>query len=169
MYFSVIESPIDDLMLIANEQGLTGLYMKQSFPKEDETIQWKRCDERLSDARRQIVEYFQGERQVFDLPLSPLGTPFQMKVWEALQRIPYGTTISYGELAHRIGQPTASRAVGAANGKNPISIIVPCHRVIGASGALTGFGGGIDRKRFLLDLEGQSHETPQLSLPGFDA
>lgn len=101
----------------------------------------------------QLAEYFAGERQAFDLPLGPLGTSFQQRVWRALTRIPYGETRSYGELARSIGRPAASRAVGAANGRNPIPIIVPCHRVIGANGDLTGYGGGLPIKRWLLDHE----------------
>jgi methylated-DNA-[protein]-cysteine S-methyltransferase len=107
----------------------------------------------FAEARWQLAQYFAGERTAFDLRLAPAGTPFQREVWDALLAIPYGQTVSYGELAHRIGRPAASRAVGLANGRNPISIVVPCHRVIGSSGSLTGYGGGIDRKRFLLALE----------------
>ncbi|MDX1983869.1 MAG: methylated-DNA--[protein]-cysteine S-methyltransferase, partial [Bryobacteraceae bacterium] len=105
---------------------------------------------------RQLDAYFKGALHDFDVPLAPLGTPFQRNVWSALREIPYGRTISYGELARRIGNPSASRAVGLANGSNPIAIIVPCHRVIGANGKLTGFGGGLDVKRKLLDLERQA-------------
>jgi methylated-DNA-[protein]-cysteine S-methyltransferase len=107
----------------------------------------------LADAARQLNEYFAGERTDFDLPLSLDGTGFQRTVWSGLQDIPYGETISYGELARRIGQPTASRAVGLANGRNPVSIVVPCHRVVGSNGSLTGYGGGLPRKQFLLGLE----------------
>lgn len=107
----------------------------------------------LTQAARELDEYFAGKRQTFDLPLNPIGTPFQRKVWAELQKIPYATTISYGELARRIGQPTASRAVGMANHRNPLAIFIPCHRVIGADGSLTGYGGGLEVKRFLLDLE----------------
>ena len=107
----------------------------------------------LAEARRQLTEYFAGTRRDFALPLAAGGTPFQQRVWEALRRIPYGETISYGELARRIGQPTASRAVGAANGRNPIAIVVPCHRVIGADGTLIGYGGGLPVKEALLSLE----------------
>jgi methylated-DNA-[protein]-cysteine S-methyltransferase len=110
----------------------------------------------LEQASNQLSEYFAGERKMFDLPLAPKGTAFQLKVWLALRRIPYGETRSYGEIAAELGlAPTASRAVGLANGANPLPIVVPCHRVIGANGALTGFGGGLERKRFLLDLESQ--------------
>ena len=108
----------------------------------------------LAHARRQLTEYFAGVRTAFDLPLDPPGTPFQRQVWDALRTIPYGVTTSYGELARRLGDPRGTRALGAANGKNPIPIIVPCHRVVGARGELTGFGGGLDRKRWLLEHEG---------------
>jgi len=108
----------------------------------------------LARAREQLNEYFARSRTTFDLPLDPAGSPFERRVWEALRAIPYGSTVSYGELARRLGDPRATRAVGAANGKNPIPIIVPCHRVVGARGELTGFGGGLDRKRWLLEHEG---------------
>ena len=104
---------------------------------------------------RQLADYFAGRRREFDIPLAPRGTEFQLAVWDELLRIPYGDTISYAELARRIGRPAAVRAVGAANGANPIPVIVPCHRVIGANGSLTGYGGGIERKQFLLALEGR--------------
>jgi methylated-DNA-[protein]-cysteine S-methyltransferase len=107
----------------------------------------------LRAAAAQLAEYFAGKRRTFDLPLAPHGTPFQLAVWSALRAIPYGETRNYAELARAIGRPTASRAVGAANGKNPLGIIVPCHRVIGASGALTGYAGGLSAKRWLLELE----------------
>ena len=113
-----------------------------------------RDDARFADARAQFTEYFAGQRTEFDLPLDcATGTEFQRLVWRALCDIPYGETISYGELARRIGQPAAVRAVGLANGRNPLSIVVPCHRVVGTGGKLTGYGGGLDRKRHLLDLE----------------
>jgi O-6-methylguanine DNA methyltransferase len=107
----------------------------------------------LEPARRQLEEYFQGRRRSFELPLAPRGTPFQLRVWAELRRIPYGQTLSYGELARRLGDPGLSRAVGAANGANPISIIVPCHRVIGANGSLVGYGGGLPIKKALLEFE----------------
>lgn len=110
----------------------------------------RRC---LDVACEQLAQWFAGGRTTFDLPLAPAGTPFQRKVWEALLAIPYGATASYAEIARRIGQPTAMRAVGAANGRNPIAIVIPCHRVIGADGTLTGYGGGISRKQTLLELE----------------
>jgi methylated-DNA-[protein]-cysteine S-methyltransferase len=108
----------------------------------------------LAQARQQLTEYFAGSRTTFDLPLDPSGTEFQRRVWDSLRTIPYGTTTSYGAIARRLGDPHATRAVGAANGQNPIPIVVPCHRVVGAKGELTGFGGGIDRKRWLLEHEG---------------
>jgi methylated-DNA-[protein]-cysteine S-methyltransferase len=107
----------------------------------------------FAEAEAQLRSYFAGERTTFDLPLAPRGTPFQLRVWEALREIPYGETATYGELAAAVGKPSAVRAVGAANGSNPIAVIVPCHRVIGADGTLTGYGGGLERKRILLDLE----------------
>ena len=110
----------------------------------------------LHKTKQQLTEYFEGKRKTFDLPLSLKGTPFQLECWNALQRIPYGATATYGEIARSIGRPAAVRAVGAANGANPIPIIVPCHRVIGSNGSLTGFGGGIDMKRWLLDFESGS-------------
>jgi methylated-DNA-[protein]-cysteine S-methyltransferase len=122
--------------------------------RPDEPIEGSAFDPAAcADARRQLAEYFDGRRRHFDLRLAPEGTPFQTRVWAELCRIPFGTTISYRELAARIGQPAAVRAVGLANGRNPIAIVVPCHRVIGADGSLTGYGGGLDRKRYLLGLE----------------
>ena len=118
----------------------------------------------LNEAARQLAEYFAGARRAFELPLRPTGTPFQLRVWSELQRIPYGETISYGELARRIGAPNAARAVGLANGANPIPIVIPCHRVIGSDGSLTGFGGGIATKRALLDLEQRATAAESLRL-----
>lgn len=114
----------------------------------------------LQQARAQLGAYFAGARRDFDLPLAPTGTPFQLRVWQALRQIPYGQTLSYGALAQRLGQPKAARAVGLANGQNPLSVIVPCHRVIGASGALVGYGGGLERKLLLLRLEGRQLDLP---------
>jgi methylated-DNA-[protein]-cysteine S-methyltransferase len=114
---------------------------------------WVRADAAFAEAHRQLTEYFAGARQRFDLELKPAGTPFQRRVWRALREIPPGRTATYGELADRLGRPGAARAVGAANGLNPISIVVPCHRLVGADGSLTGYAGGLERKRFLLELE----------------
>jgi len=149
-------SPIGDLAITASDSGLTGVW----FPGKGPIAAARLDDERgpasalLARASEQLAEYFARSRTTFDLPLDAPGTPFQRRVWDALRAIPYGTTLSYSALARRLGDLRATRAVGAANGKNPIPIIVPCHRVVGANGALTGFGGGIDRKRWLLEHEG---------------
>lgn len=147
--FTIHHSPMGPLLLTTEGAGLTGLL----FPPHDVDPTWERDDAAFTDVARQLDEYFAGTRTQFDIPLHPTGTPFQLKVWEQLREIPYGETISYGALARRVASPNASRAVGLANGRNPIAIIIPCHRVIGANGSLTGYGGGLDRKRFLLGLE----------------
>jgi methylated-DNA-[protein]-cysteine S-methyltransferase len=153
MPHTVVDSPLGPLTLVGTDGALTGLYMdRQRYRPEPETF-GDRDDVPFAEAARQLEEYFAGTRTRFDLPLAMAGTPFQRQVWEALRAIPYGRTVSYGQLADRLGRPTAARAVGLANGHNPIGIIVPCHRVVGASGDLTGYGGGLDRKRRLLDFE----------------
>ncbi len=156
-WHTVIASPIGPLTLIAADGRLAGMHMEITRYEPDAgtlgTALDRDAEPVLAAAARQLDAYFDGELTSFDLPLTLDGSPFQRTVWAALQDIPYGETISYGELARRIGQPSASRAVGLANGKNPVSIVVPCHRVIGADGSLTGYGGGMDRKRFLLGLE----------------
>jgi methylated-DNA-[protein]-cysteine S-methyltransferase len=153
--FCYLQSPIGRLMLASDGAALTGLYMEPSR-KAQSTDGW--CEDAaappLAAALRQLTEYFAGTRREFDLPLRLRGTEFQKRVWQELTEIPYGQTWSYGELAKRINNPSASRAVGLANGRNPISILVPCHRVIGADGSLTGYGGGLERKRWLLAHEG---------------
>lgn len=150
---TVVDSPVGPLTLVAVDGVLTGLYMEQQrYRPAHETFGF-RDDEPFVECARQLQEYFAGTRTKFDVPLGFVGTPFQRTVWTALCEVPHGETVSYGQLADRIGRPTASRAVGLANGHNPISIIVPCHRVVGAAGDLTGYGGGIPRKRYLLDLE----------------
>jgi methylated-DNA-[protein]-cysteine S-methyltransferase len=153
--FSHFDSPIGRLLLTSDGTNLTGLYMEPSR-KAQSTDGWVEdaAVEPLAAALRQLDEYFTGARRVFDLPLRLQGTPFQQRVWQALCEIPYGETWSYGQLAKQIGNPSASRAVGLANGRNPISILVPCHRVIGADGSLTGYGGGLQRKQWLLAHEG---------------
>ena len=151
MWHASAPSPIGVLLLVANDVGL----VRVEFPAKWRTAA-PGCPDSggpLSSTIRQLAEYFVGHRKQFDLPLAPRGTAFQLEVWRALLRIPYGETRSYADIARSIGRPTATRAVGAANGANPIPIIIPCHRVIGTSGALTGFGGGIAVKRRLLDLE----------------
>ena len=153
--FTYFESPIGRLLLTTDGTALTGLFMEPSR-KAQSTDGW--ADDitvaPLAPAVRQLEEYFAGTRREFDLPLRFQGTQFQTRVWRELVEIPYGRTLSYGELAQRIDKPSASRAVGLANGRNPISILVPCHRVIGADGSLTGYGGGLERKRWLLAHEG---------------
>jgi len=150
-YHTFFDSPVGPLLLMSDGRALTALFMNDPTVPEGST----RDDEvaPFPLVKAQLAEYFAGERTEFDVPLALKGTTFQRVVWAHLRDIPYGATISYGELARRINEPKASRAVGAANGKNPISIIVPCHRVIGASGKLTGYGGGLPNKKILLDLE----------------
>ncbi|MBS1700077.1 MAG: methylated-DNA--[protein]-cysteine S-methyltransferase [Armatimonadetes bacterium] len=151
-----IDSPIGPIHLFANEKGLTGLYMnthRDALPP----AAMLSADQNLflSSAAKELGEYFEGKRKDFSVTLDPHGTQFQMRVWTELLNIPFGQTISYGELAKRLGDPLLTRAVGTANGQNPISIIIPCHRVIGANGHLTGYGGGIEKKRWLLDHEAE--------------
>jgi methylated-DNA-[protein]-cysteine S-methyltransferase len=142
-----------ELTLVARDGVLAGLYMEQHRHRPPQVTFGERDDDVFGSMITQLTEYFDCSRQEFDLPLAMGGTPFQQTVWAALCAIPYGETITYGQLADRIGRPTAARAVGLANGKNPISIIVPCHRVIGSTGDLTGYGGGLDRKQRLLAFE----------------
>lgn len=144
-----IESPLGALRLFANGDELAGLYL----PVQDAPEGTERATPVLKQTARQLGEYFAGQRQTFDLPVAPRGTGFRERVWRQLLAIPFGTTWTYGELARAIGRPSASRAVGTANGANPISIIVPCHRVIAQSGALTGYAGGLEAKQWLLAHE----------------
>jgi len=153
IWYDNLPTPIGCLRLVADGQGLREVWFETGRHRRDPAPTWTHSPQALAFARVQLEEYFAGTRQLFDLPLHPIGTPFQLAVWQELARIPYGTTISYGELAQRIGQPQAVRAVGAANGRNPLPIVLPCHRVIGANGSLTGFGGGLPTKRFLLAME----------------
>ncbi len=152
-YFTEFASPLGTLQLRGTEAALTGVFMENHRHVLPPSAEALRDGAPLREARRQLEEYFSGERHVFSLALKMEGTDFQQRVWEALRAIQFGETISYGELARRIGHPRAVRAVGLANGRNPISIVVPCHRVIGANGKLTGYGGGMERKQFLLTLE----------------
>ncbi len=147
---TLLETPVGTLTLEGTGEVLEGLWFDGPPAKR---VLGPRDDGILVGARAQLTEYFAGEREAFDLELAPHGTPFQRSVWDALARIPYGRTTSYGELALALGSPRAVRAVGLANGRNPLSIVVPCHRVVGADGALTGYAGGLWRKRFLLALE----------------
>lgn len=156
IHYEDIDSPVGTLRLVADQQGLREIRFEHERDPGATPPDWVRSHAALAFARIQLGEYFSGKRRHFDLPLHPIGTPFQRTVWAALGDIPYGTTISYGELARRIGKPQAMRAVGAANGRNPLSIVLPCHRVIGADGSLTGYGGGLPIKRHLLALEAQT-------------
>ena len=151
--YSYVDTPIGRALLTGRAGALTGLYVADHEGSPRPGREWVEDPAAFADARRQLDEYFAGSRRAFELPLELAGTPFQLAVWTALRGVEYGRTIGYGELAGRIGRPTAARAVGAANGSNPISIIIPCHRVIGADGSLTGYGWGTDRKAWLLAHE----------------
>jgi len=151
--YARIDSPIGELLLVGDGHVLHRLQMLEGRLAVFIDPAWTRDDQAFAEARTQLEEYFEGRRTEFELPLAPAGSPFQLRVWEALREIPYGCTASYAEIARRVGAPSAARAVGVANRSNPIAIVVPCHRVIGADGTLTGYAGGLDRKRLLLDLE----------------
>jgi methylated-DNA-[protein]-cysteine S-methyltransferase len=154
---TVVASPIGPLTLVATARGLSHVLFPGESPppavNAEEQAAPGKATEVLAAAARQLAEYFAGTRRHFDLALDPQGTPFQLAAWQALGEIPYGETISYGEQARRLGRLGSARAVGAANGRNPLPIVVPCHRVVGASGKLVGFGGGLEAKRYLLNLE----------------
>jgi methylated-DNA-[protein]-cysteine S-methyltransferase len=165
LYRSVIDSPVGLLTLVASAEGLRGLVWLQDHDLQ-RRLAGADPNQRdptgvLDETARELDEYFAGERIEFEVPLDPVGTPFQLAAWMALRSIPYGETVSYGDQARRLGDVRKSRAVGAANGKNPISIIVPCHRVIGSDGSLVGFGGGLSTKAWLLDHE-RSRTQPRL-------
>ena len=149
-----IDSPVGPLMLAADDHALRHIEFRDNCHPADRRDWHGGDNEVLQAAQQQLGEYFTGNRRQFDLPLAPHGTDFQCTVWRALAEIPYGSTISYAQLAQRLGNPNGTRAVGAANGRNPLPIVLPCHRVIGADGGLTGFGGGLPTKQFLLRLEG---------------
>lgn len=152
-FYSELDSPVGLLTLFGNEDALTGLYMTDQRYRPELPPGCEQVDQRFRDAREQLKAYFAGKLREFELSLAGEGSAFQRTVWRALCKIPFGETESYGGLARRIGNPNASRAVGLANGKNPIGIVVPCHRVIGANGSLTGYGGGMERKKWLLEHE----------------
>ena len=152
-FYRYHHTPIGTLLLAGDGEYLQLLGFPSGAMKRRHDSDWEKKDEPFKAVIKQLDEYFDGSRQDFDLPLKPQGTEFQRRVWQALQQIPYGETWSYGELAKYVGNPKASRAVGAANGINPIPVIIPCHRVIGSNGTLTGFGGGLETKAFLLTLE----------------
>jgi methylated-DNA-[protein]-cysteine S-methyltransferase len=151
--YAHLDSPIGSLLLAGDEQGLRLINFQTGTHRMKPESSWKLDERQFTDVIGQLEAYFAGELRSFNLRLAPAGTPFQREVWGKLLTIPYGETISYGELARRVGKPRASRAVGAANGRNPLPIVVPCHRVIGADGTLTGYGGGLPIKTALLALE----------------
>jgi methylated-DNA-[protein]-cysteine S-methyltransferase len=153
LLYTRVESPIGELLLTGDGHALRGLHMMQGRHPVAVGADWLEADHAFEEVRAQLTDYFAGRRTSFDVPLQLEGTTFQREVWRGLLEIDYGETISYGELARRIGRPRAVRAVGLANGRNPIAVIVPCHRVIGADGTLTGYGGGLESKRLLLGLE----------------
>ena len=165
-----MDTPIGPLRLVADDGGLREIHFESGRHPRAPDESWQAGEtEVLREARAQLAAYFSGRLRAFDLPLAPRGSPFQLRVWRALLDVPYGTTCSYAEIARRLGSASATRAVGAANGRNPLPIVVPCHRVIGADGSLTGYGGGLAIKRFLLRLEGALQEAdlfdPPLSRP----
>jgi methylated-DNA-[protein]-cysteine S-methyltransferase len=153
MRYGYVNSPLGDLLVLGDHAGLRGLYMQTTRYPVRVGSDWIRDDGAFAEVRTQLGEYFAGERREFDVPLAAAGSLWQKQVWGALVAIPYGETASYGQIAREVGVPDGARAVGLANGQNPISIIVPCHRVIGADGSLTGYGGGLPAKQFLLSLE----------------
>lgn len=163
MNYTYLDSPTGPLLLAGDEEGLSLIHFCDGTIPRKPDPEWQQDARPFVEAMAQLNAYFAGELLDFQLRLNPRGTPFQLGVWKALCQIPYGHTISYGELARRIGKPSASRAVGLANGANPIAIVIPCHRVIGSNGKLTGYGGGLSNKRRLLDLE-RSHSG--VMLPG---
>lgn len=154
-FYTQFQSPLGVVVLQANDQGLLGAWFETQTTQPEHLGTYNESHCVLNLAKTQLNEYFLGSRKTFDIPLAAQGTSFQIKVWQALTSIPYGETWSYQELANAIGNPKAVRAVGTANGRNPISVIVPCHRVIGKNGQLTGYAGGVERKAYLLKLEQQ--------------
>jgi methylated-DNA-[protein]-cysteine S-methyltransferase len=153
MLFTTFDSPIGELLLVGDGPALRRLSMQDAPRPQPIDQRWERDDLAFGEVRAQLAEYFAGERREFEVELALTGNPFELRVWQALSQIPYGETVSYGQIATALGQPSAARAVGLANGRNPVALIVPCHRVIGADGSLTGYGGGLERKRLLLELE----------------
>jgi methylated-DNA-[protein]-cysteine S-methyltransferase len=151
--YGFVETPVGRLLVARDTAGVRLIHFRSGRTPQRPAAGWERHDRAFSDVAAQLTEYFEGRRRAFVLPLAPEGTPFQLRVWNALLEIPYGETIAYGELAARIGDRSASRAVGLANGSNPLPIVIPCHRVIGSNGKLTGYGGGLPIKARLLALE----------------
>ncbi len=163
--FTRVPSPIGELLLAGDGEALTGLWMRPDAHPGPDPSGWIRDDGLFREARRQLDAYFGGDLREFDLPLAPAGSRFQRAVWQALLTIPYGATRTYGAIARQVGRPDRARAVGAANGRNPISIVIPCHRVTGAGGDLVGYGGGLPRKAWLLSLERTGRPSRPLTLP----
>lgn len=160
MLYTEIDSPLGPLVLAGSSDALHVLRLPEHGRAPTPEAAWEREDGPFRESRRQLDAYFARRLHRFELALAPAGTPFQREVWSALQRIPYGHTVTYGDIAQMIGRPRAVRAVGLANGSNPIPIVIPCHRVIGRDRALTGYGGGLGAKAFLLDLEGADYRRP---------
>jgi methylated-DNA-[protein]-cysteine S-methyltransferase len=165
---TTIDSPIGELTLVASDGVLSGIYFPGHWHMPAPEVFGARSECGFEQAQRQLIEYFAGERTEFEMATTVAGEEFQQRVWELIDRIPYGQTTTYGEMAHELGDPALAREVGAAVGRNPLSIIVPCHRVVGKDGKLTGYAGGLERKRFLLELEGAGErvEAEQLQLAG---
>jgi methylated-DNA-[protein]-cysteine S-methyltransferase len=161
-YYDFLEGPYGRMLLVVNEDGLCGAYFDGQKHLRKVEPQWQRdaSHTTLCQAKRELIEYFGGERKRFELELAPEGTPFQRSVWKAISTVSFGQTITYAELARRAGHPGSARAAGAATGRNPIGVIVPCHRIVGADGSLTGYAGGLDVKRALLALESGNIELP---------
>jgi len=159
-YYDTYQSPYGQVLLVASEDGLSGVYFDRQkyFPRKEK--EWKRAPNHapLKQAKRELAQYFAGKRRSFSVALDPRGTPFQRSVWKAISKVGFGRTISYAELAKKAGCPGSARAAGAATGRNPVSVIVPCHRILGSDGSLTGYAGGLRRKRALLALEGMGRE-----------
>lgn len=166
--FSLISSPVGELLALADEGGLRGLHMQAGPGARSIDPRWRHDHGRFAGLERQLDEYFSGVRSAFgpELDLAPGGTVWQERVWRAVLGIPYGETVAYGALAGRLGRPRSARAVGLANARNPISIVIPCHRLVGADGALTGYAGGVERKRTLLELENRSAVSPMIRRDG---
>ena len=162
MWFDEFKTPIGALQVACDDGGLRYVMFENNKYDAPNRNDWKRDTVATREAREQLLQYFSGDRQTFDLELNPVGTEFQMQTWHMLAKIPFGATWSYGELANKIGSPKAVRAVGAANGRNPIPIVLPCHRVIGSNGTLTGFGGGLPTKQWLLEHEGNQSAAQTL-------
>ena len=165
MYYCYAKSPIGDLLLAGDGESLHCVGFPEGKMRRDPEPEWIFNEAPFTEATRQLDEYFSGDRTEFELPLAPSGTDFQMSVLDELAKIPYGETVSYADIAERIGRPKAVRAVGAANGRNPLPIFLPCHRVIGSGGDLTGFGGGLDTKAALLRLEAENSPLPSVLKP----